>query len=342
MKFGPVRVESAAGGIVAHSIRQDGLVLKKGELLSSVHVTALKDAGIGEIIVAMPEAGDIGENDAAQALAQAVAGGNVRVQQPFTGRSNLFATAAGVLVVDVPALDAINDIDESITVASLPPWRTVVDGEMIGTVKIIPFAVPGILIDKAIALAGAAPLRVAAFAPLRVGVVSTVLPGLKPSVVAKTLRVLEERLAPARARILRETRVPHEKTALQAAIADMVPDCDIVIVFGASAITDRRDVIPAALEAAGGEIEQFGMPVDPGNLLLIGRIFDRERRVHVLGAPGCARSPKENGFDWVLHRLLAGIEVNARDIRRMGAGGLLMEIVDRGQLRDGASVNTDE
>ena len=84
---------------------------------------------------------------------------------------------------------------------------------------------------------------------------------------------------------------------------------------------------------AGGRIEQLGMPVDPGNLLLVGDIESDGKRKPVLGAPGCARSPKENGFDWVLQRLLAGLDVKARDIRRMGAGGLLMEIVQRGQPR---------
>ena len=107
---------------------------------------------------------------------------------------------------------------------------------------------------------------------------------------------------------------------------------ELIIIFGASAITDRRDVIPAALEKQGGTITQFGMPVDPGNLLLIGKIG----AVDILGAPGCARSPAENGFDWVLDRLLADIPVSAHDIRRMGVGGLLMEIVQRGHPRAGS------
>jgi molybdenum cofactor cytidylyltransferase len=104
----------------------------------------------------------------------------------------------------------------------------------------------------------------------------------------------------------------------------------MAIIFGASAIADRRDVIPAALEAVGGRIEHFGMPVDPGNLLLIGNAGGHP----VLGAPGCARSPKENGFDWVLMRLLAGLQVPREDITGMGVGGLLMEIVTRPQPRD--------
>jgi molybdenum cofactor cytidylyltransferase len=104
---------------------------------------------------------------------------------------------------------------------------------------------------------------------------------------------------------------------------------DALIAFGASAITDRRDVIPAAIEAIGGRIERFGMPVDPGNLLLLAE----RHGVPIIGAPGCARSPKENGFDWVLQRVLAGVPIHDKDIRAMGVGGLLMEIATRPQPR---------
>jgi len=112
---------------------------------------------------------------------------------------------------------------------------------------------------------------------------------------------------------------------------------ELVIVFGASAIADRRDVIPAAVEAIGGRIEHFGMPVDPGNLLLLADAGGRP----VLGAPGCARSPKENGFDWVLMRLLAGLAVPREAITSLGVGGLLMEIVTRPQPREEAIEASD-
>ncbi|MDH7799468.1 MULTISPECIES: molybdopterin-binding protein [unclassified Beijerinckia] len=333
MKFGAIPVDKALGGIVAHAVRMDGLVLKKGETIGAAQIDALKAAGVSDIVVAQAETGDVGEDDAALRLAKTVAGDHVTVEKPFTGRSNLFADKAGVLMIDTAAIDSINDIDESITVATLEPWRAVVQGEMIGTVKIIPFAVPETLLLKAITAAEEAPVRVAAYRPMRIGVVSTILPGLKPATVAKTLRVMQERVAPAGATLVADLRVPHEPAPLAAAIDEVKHESDIIVVFGASAITDRRDVIPAALEAAGGRIEQLGMPVDPGNLLLVGDIDDNGKRKPVLGAPGCARSPKENGFDWVLQRLLAGLDVKARDIRRMGAGGLLMEIVQRGQPR---------
>jgi len=161
-------------------------------------------------------------------------------------------------------------------------------------------------------------------------VISTLLPGLASKVVDKTLRVTAERLAPAGAVIIGERRVPHEEAALAPAIRELLGlGAELVIVFGASAIADRRDVIPAAITDIGGAIEHFGMPVDPGNLLLIGSAGG----VPVLGAPGCARSPVENGFDWVLMRLLAGIKVTRAELMGMGVGGLLMEIVTRPQPR---------
>jgi molybdenum cofactor cytidylyltransferase len=102
------------------------------------------------------------------------------------------------------------------------------------------------------------------------------------------------------------------------------------VVFGASAVVDAEDVIPAAIRAAGGFVERVGMPVDPGNLLVLGHIGD----MPVIGAPGCARSPKENGFDWILNRILVGEMPTESEIGGMGVGGLLMEIPTRPQPRE--------
>ena len=332
MKFGAVPVAEAEGGVAVHSIRQGGLVLKKGTLIGKDEIAALKAAGIEAIVVARTEPGDVPEDAAAAEIAAAVAGEGVHVERAFTGRANLFAETAGVLVVDKGAVDRLNQVDESITFATLAAYKPVVAGEMIATVKIIPFAVAEKARDAALAVAKAArPLvRIAPYRIRKIGVVSTVLPGLASKVIDKTLKVTQERLAPAAATIVAERRVPHEQRALARAMEEVLgAGAELVIVFGASAIADRRDVIPAAVEAIGGRIEHFGMPVDPGNLLLIAQA----RGYPVVGAPGCARSPKENGFDWVLMRLLAGLDVPRAAITGMGVGGLLMEIVTRPQPR---------
>ena len=336
MKFGPVASADALGATAVHSIRQGDLVLKKGTLIGQAEVAALRAAGVKEIVVARLEPGDVSEDQAAAEIAAAVAGPGVRLDRAFTGRCNLFAETAGVLVLDKDAVDRLNRIEEAVTLATLPAFKPVVEGEMIATVKIIPFAVAASARDKAVAEAAKVKpvLHVAPYVVRKVGVVSTLLPGLASKVIDKTLKITAARIAPASAEIVAERRVPHEQGALARAI-DQVrkAGAELVVVFGASAIADRRDVIPAAIEAAGGEIEHFGMPVDPGNLMLIGRL----RGQAVIGAPGCARSPKENGFDWVLMRLLAGLPVSRADITGMGVGGLLMEIVTRPQPREEAA-----
>lgn len=330
MFFGDIPIDEAHGGVAVHSIRKGGLVLKKGTLIGTAEIDALRREGVGSIVVARLDPGDVGENVAAERVAARLGGDGVRVADPFTGRANLFAEQAGVLVIDREGVDRVNAIDESITFATLPAFATVKAGEMIGTVKIIPFAVEAAVLSRALASLGAPLVRVAPFRPLRVVAISTMLPGLKESVIARTLQVLKERLAPAGASLVLDQRVPHQAEPLAAALDQAkAAQADLAIIFGASAIADRRDVIPAAVELSGGAVEHFGMPVDPGNLLLLGR----SGAMSVLGAPGCARSPKENGFDWILHRLLAGLPVTRADIVGLGVGGLLMEIVSRPQPR---------
>jgi molybdenum cofactor cytidylyltransferase len=331
MKFGPARPAEAIGGVTVHTLRQGSLVLKKGTTIGAAEVEALNKAGVKEIVVVRLEQGDVSEDVAAASIAEAVTGDGITAERAFTGRANLFAGRAGVLVIDRAAVDRINGIDEAITFATLPAFKPVVEGEMVATVKLIPFGVEAKLRDAAVKAAGKDALRIAPYTVKRVGIVSTILPGLATKVIEKTLRVTEERLAPAGATIIAERRVPHDETVLAAAIKELLTlGAELVIVFGASAIADRRDVIPSAITDIGGAIEHFGMPVDPGNLLLIGGVGG----VPVLGAPGCARSPVENGFDWVLMRLLAGLKVTRTELMAMGVGGLLMEIVTRPQPRE--------
>lgn len=330
MKLHSLPVRAARGAILAHSQRTGGGVIRKGTLLGDAEVEALSAAGIDEVVAAALEAGDVGEDEAARALAEAVAGAGVRVDRADTGRANLFAETDGVLCVAEAAVHALNAVDPAITLATIAPFQRVLAGQMVGTVKIIPFAVPRAALQAALATLGDAPLAVAGWRVRRVGTVSTTLPALKDSVIGKTLGVLERRLADPGAEIVSDLRVPHTVEALATAVAEAPGE--VVIVFGASAVMDADDVIPAAIRAAGGEVEHVGMPVDPGNLLVLGRVAGRP----VIGAPGCARSPKRNGFDFVLDRLLAGVPVGAADIMRMGVGGLLTDTPARPRPRRGA------
>jgi molybdenum cofactor cytidylyltransferase len=330
MRFGEIALAEAEGAILAHSTKAGSRTLKKGRRLDAADIAALRDAGIARVVAARLEPGDVPEDEAATRLARAAAGQNVSVAEAFTGRVNLFAETRGLLQVDRKKLDALNLVDESVTIATLEPWAVVEPRQMVATVKIIPFAAPGAVVDKCAALA-AGLVEVRPFRPMRTAVIQTELPTVKPSVLEKTGEITRQRLAALDASVVAEARSPHAEVPLAEKISEAVRGSDLVLVVGASAIVDRRDVIPAAVERAGGKVEHFGMPVDPGNLLLLGRIGE----VPVLGLPGCARSPKLNGFDWVLQRLAAGVPVTRQDVMQMGAGGLLAEIPSRPQPRGG-------
>lgn len=331
MKFGPTRLEEAEGAMLAHAVSAGGRTWRKATLLSADDVAAMKQAGLGEIVAARLGPDDLDENEAARRIAAALGGQGIEVRNAATGRVNLHAMDAGVLTVDRAAVDAINAIDPAITLATLPEFATVEAGQMLATVKIIPFAVAGGLVERAVAIAGARTvIGLNAFAPQRVGLIQTVLPTVKETVLDKTARLTAERLARSGSIVTGELRTGHNASEVAKALVAQRGDNGLLIVFGASAVSDDEDVIPAAIRLAGGAVERVGMPVDPGNLLVIGKIGN----VNVIGAPGCARSPKLNGFDWVLDRLLAGLPAGNREIAAMGVGGLLMEIETRPQPRE--------
>ncbi|MBP2300992.1 NTP transferase domain-containing protein [Azospirillum picis] len=341
MHFGPLPLSDAEGAILAHSLRLGGLAFKKGRRLAAEDILALEAAGLTEVTAAKLDGGDLAEDAAAARIAVATAGDAVQVAAPFTGRVNLFASARGLLRLDAARIDAINAIDESVTIATLPDLAPVEPGQMLATVKIIPFAAPLTAVERAERLAadGLPPLAVLPYRPLTAVLIQTRLPGVKDSVLDKTVGVTRDRLEALGGSLVHEARCDHDEAALAEMIAAMIggmPLADLLLIAGASAITDRRDVLPAAIERAGGRVEHFGMPVDPGNLLLMAHCGGRP----VLGLPGCARSPKLNGFDWVLQRIAAGIPPGRAEVMRMGVGGLLAEIPSRPLPRAGIGTET--
>jgi molybdenum cofactor cytidylyltransferase len=331
--FGRRPTAEALGAVLAHAVSTGERRLKKGRVLDVEDLRQLEAAGIDEVVAAVLEPEDVAEDLAATRAAAALFGPGLSAGPAFTGRVNLFADALGLLTLQREEIDRLNRIDEALTVATLPPLTPVEPGQMVATIKIIPFAAAERHVaawERAAAAGDGPPLGLAPFRSRPVALIQTVLPGLKTSILDKTVEVTRRRLAALGSPLAGETRVPHTAEAVTAAITTAIAGgAELVLIAGASAIIDRRDVIPAGLVAAGGRIEHFGMPVDPGNLLLLGA----HGAIPVLGLPGCARSPKLNGVDWVLQRLLADLPVGRNEITGLGAGGLLAEIPTRPLLR---------
>jgi molybdenum cofactor cytidylyltransferase len=334
MIFGAIPLAEAIGAILAHGVRLPasqglpGRALKKGRVLSQEDVAALQAAGLRSVIAARIEAGDVPEDEVADRVGEACLGPGITRTRAATGRVNLVAEHPGLLVLDTARIDRLNQVDEAVTLATLPNWSVVGTKEMLATVKVIPFAAEARVVSVAASVArGAGPLaRVEKFRPLVAGLVLTHLPGLKDSVIEGTIEVTRARVEALGGTLLVPEITAHDEAAVARALGQLrAAGAEVLLVAGASAVVDRRDVCPAALIAAGGSITHFGMPVDPGNLICLGEVAGTPAVI----LPGCARSPKLNGFDWVLHRIYAGVPISPRDVMAMGVGGLLKEIEAR-------------
>ncbi len=327
MKFGPAAPDDCDGAILAHPVYLPDGRIRKGTRLESADIARLVAAGIESVTVARLDPGDIDEDSAADRLATALSPSGLRLSPAATGRVNIYAVGRGLVRFDRDRLKELNKIDEGITLACVQHNQLLEDGDMIATLKIIPYSLPESTIQAAIASADGMP--VFTFNPLQArpfALIQTRVDGMKAALLSATEKVTKQRLDQLGCSLVDSRIIAHDTASLAAAIGESRRHgAKAILICGASAICDRRDVVPMAVEAAGGQVDRLGLPADPGNLLMMARLDD----IPVIGMPGCARSPRLNGFDWVLQLVLAGIEVDDDEIADMAIGGLLMEIASR-------------
>lgn len=336
MRFSEKSISEAVGCLLAHTHRVQDRVIKKGRQLTKNDLERFEAAGIKSIMVAEIECLDVEENLAAERISSRFSGSGIEVRRATTGRCNLFAAVDGLFHVAKNEVDRFNSIDEAVTLATLSNYSRVNRGAMVGTVKIIPFSVPQETIRECEKmLEEVRPvIAVSAFKRKKIGVLLTELPGTHERILERASDSLQARVERLGSKVNLEVRCRHLISEVSKALQKICSEgCELILMLGSSAITDRRDVFPQAIELLDGEIEHFGMPVDPGNLLLLAT----KGETRIVGVPGCARSLKASGFDWVLERTMCDIDVSGSDLMEMGVGGLLKEPSNRPMPREGES-----
>lgn len=338
MKFGPVPLRQATGAILAHSIvacdrphdMQLTYRIAKGTVLTAAHVQDLEVLGHREVVVAIPGPDDVAEDEAATRLAQAIVPApeaqEIRLSAAGAGRVNLYAMGCGIVSIDAERIQRANAVDPMIGIATVPQYHRVDGDSMIATIKIISYAVDAAKLQRAMDHARSA-MRILPPVYSSATLIETATTAQTPP--DKGRRSMAARIERMGMMLDSRVVVPHDEDALAQAVRQAAGE--VVLILTGSATSDPEDVAPTALRRAGGNVVRFGMPVDPGNLLFVGRLGAKP----VVGLPGCARSPALNGADWVLERLICGVDVSDADIAAMGVGGLLKEIPTRPQPRRG-------
>lgn len=335
MKFGEVDIarNDLEGVILAHTLRlgNGGGAIKKGAKLTREDISRLREAGYTRITVAELETGDVHEDEAAGSIAARLDHESLSRSSARTGRCNLHASRHGLVAIDVARIHEANRVSEAITIATLADDTLVSTDDMVATIKIIPFAVPETNVRQCEAILDGGAIHIVPLGRFEVGLILTELPGVNPGLLERASRAQRARLGLLGSSIRREVRCDHSVEAVSRAINRLREEgCNPILLLGASAIVDRGDVIPAALENAGGKVVHLGMPVDPGNLMMVGTAQDTA----VFGLPGCARSLNPSGFDQVLRRFFGGQSVDSSWLSGLGVGGLLKETKERPMPRN--------
>jgi molybdenum cofactor cytidylyltransferase len=338
MKFGPVSLAEASGKLLGHNLAgPDGKRLfRKGKPLTPEDVVKLRQMGKRSVYVAELEAGDVPEDQAAMRIAEALLADGLRLSRSAGGRVNLLATRLGVLYVNTPALRGVNAI-QGITLATLQAHAVARPRQIVATVKVIPYAVPEADLNRieAAILAAQPLISLRELPPRRIGVILSGSLAVHTRLQADFEEPLRRRIEALGSRLERVDFIALEDEEDEVALGNLLQKAAaagimLVVLAGETAIQDRCDLAPRAILRLGGSVECVGVPVDPGNLLMLAYLGE----MPILGAPGCARSLKTNAIDWVLPRLLAGERLGFDDLAELGHGGLLEDTIKRPMPRN--------
>ncbi len=319
-----VAVEEAVGLMLCHDITEicdgaKGTGFLRGHTVREEDVEHLLRLGKRHLYVWSAQAGQVHEDDAAQRIAEAIAGPGTQYGKAHEGRINLNATHQGLLCINLELLTQLNSIPY-VSIATKYNLHEVQTGEMLAGTRVTPLAVPpATLTAVEDCCRNASPLvSVQAFKQFKVGIVTTGSEVYSGRVQDAFGPVLHNKFSAWGSTILSQEIVPDETQVTVRAIRTAINNGATLVAVSGGMSVDPDDKTPAAIRAVGCEVVSYGAPVFPGAMFMLGYLGD----IPVLGLPGCVMYRKASVFDLILPRILAGRRITAHDITSLAHGGL--------------------
>ncbi len=330
MFFGEVKTESSLGGILSSSIEiyknKNKIKISKGTVINKNILDLLLLNNIKHIKCAKLDNDEIDENSAVHKISKKIITSkksNIKIQGPQNGRCNLVSSVDGLIIFQPDQMFSINSVTNDIGIASLKAFSKVKKNQIVASIKAIPFGIKKNNLQDIINICKDC-FRILPFQKKNVHLIQTTNHNTRSKILEKTYEVTKNRLSSCGINKIVEKKCFHETKSICKQLNKSVnEDADIILIFGISAISDINDMIPQSIIDINGKILRLGMPVEPGNLILLAEIKVSKKHISIIGMPGCARSKKENGVDWILWRKLCDLKISSDDINHMGNGGLL-------------------
>lgn len=323
-----VKTEDAVGMMLCHDITRivpgefKGRAFKKGHIIAELDVAELLKLGKDHIFVWECGSDMLHENDAAERLAQAIAGDRIKLTEPNQGKINLVAEVNGLLKVNPQLLQQVNSV-EQVAIATLHNNRIITSGEIVAGTRVIPLVISEEKIIQVEEMVAKHPklIQVLPLQSLKVGMVTTGNEVYYGRIKDAFGPAVTQKLAQYGCTLLEQVFAPDEQEYIKDAIIKLIEQgAEMIVVTGGMSV-DPDDNTPAAIKATGAEIVTYGTPVLPGSMLLLAYY----NNIPVVGLPGCVMYAKTTVFDLVLPRILAGERLEKQDIVSFGHGGLCLE-----------------
>ena len=325
-----IRTEDAVGHVLCHDITQiikdkkKGVVFSKGHIVKEEDIPVLLSVGKEHLFVWEKQPGILHENEAAEILYKICAGSNMHGSDIKEGKIELIADCDGLLKIRRDALLAVNSLGEMM-IASRHGDFAIHKGDKIAGTRVIPLVIEQSKMDRAVEAEGPEPIfSVLPFHPRKVAVVTTGSEIQKGLIKDTFTPVLQGKLAEYSCEMIGQTKPGDDRTQITQDILTFARNgADMILCSGGMSV-DPDDRTPGAIKDTGADIVTYGAPVLPGAMLLLAYLDMEDRKIPVVGLPGCVMYAKRTIFDLVLPRLLADDRITAAEIAGYGEGGLCL------------------
>lgn len=323
-----IKTQDAAGQVLCHDITQivkgvtKDAIFRKGHVIREEDIPVLLRVGKEHIYIWENDETLLHENDAAKILYDLCANEHMRPSEIKEGKIELLAEIDGLLKIDREKLLRINALGEMM-IACRHGDFPVHAGDKLAGMRVIPLVIEKEKMQRAAEAAGQEPVfQLKPFLKKTAAIVTTGNEVYHGRITDTFTPVVEDKLAEYGVQVTGHACSDDDLEKTAAAVREMLDKgADMVICTGGMSV-DPDDRTPAAIRSVTGSVVTYGAPVLPGAMFLLA--YAGEKKVPVLGLPGCVMYAKRTIFDLVLPRLLAGEVLEKSDFDRMGEGGLCL------------------
>ncbi len=355
-----VPVNEAIGMVIPHDITEirpgefKGRAFKKGHIVREEDISHLQRLGKEHLFVLEIKEDEIHENDAALAIADALAGDGVKMEGgPSEGKINLIAARDGLLYVKQEALLEFNMLGD-VMCATVHNNTVVKKGQLVAGTRAIPLVVKRDIIEQAVRTAQDAH-GVLSVKEMRKPVAGIVITGNEVyygKIKDAFEPVIRKKIKDAGGDVIGVRFAPDDAKTIGEGIRELIASgADLIITTGGMSV-DPDDVTRFAIRNLGVEEFIYGSPVLPGSMFLVAYLSAEDNSaeagkrgsgeavdsrtyeltnlrtselIPILGMPACGMYAGITVFDLVLPRILAGEKIGRREIAELGHGGLCLK-----------------